>query len=143
MSRQTIRTIRVPLLRRAAEGNIPCFVAEFARISCVRNSCEFRYGRFFSAARLIGIRGHNYRVRWLDGSTSKLARRDIPADMVRFRVGQPFDAVVLRDARSWKLIRIESVFAAKSLPVVSENDANEILAPKKSRANRRQLDWNS
>ena len=42
-------------LRRGAEWDLPWFVAEFARIHWILNSCEFCYGKYFSAARLKAI----------------------------------------------------------------------------------------
>jgi len=106
---------------------------------------EIRYAnplRIRAFGQLIGVRGHKYRIQWIDGSRNIVERKNIPAELVRFNVGQPFDAVVSRDARTWKLIRIDSVFAAKSLPNVSIDEARELLAPQKSETERKSLDWN-
>lgn len=91
--------------------------------------------------RLVGLRGHKYRVRWVDGTKSTLSRHQIPGNMVAYRVGQPFEAVVQRNARTWQLIKVESAFAARPLPKVSKDEADELFSAKASHTPARTLGW--
>ncbi|MEZ6088159.1 MAG: hypothetical protein R3C05_09085 [Pirellulaceae bacterium] len=60
--------------------------------------------------------------------------------MVRFKAGQPFEAVVLRDPRTWKILRIESAFRAEVLPEVSEDEYVELFSATKD-TSVRTLGW--
>lgn len=105
---------------------------------------EIRYSRplrIRAYGRLLSNRGHQYRVRWIDGTKSKFTRDRVPEEVVGFRVGQPFEAVVLRDARTWQLLRVESAFATSSLPHVTEADANEFLRDVPSSNELPELPW--
>lgn len=93
-----------------------------------------------SYGRLLGVRGHKYRVRWVDGTKSTLSRKQIPASMVPFQAGQPFEAVVSRDPRTWNILRIESAFRANGLPAVSEEEAVELFSATKD-TSVRTLGW--
>lgn len=87
------------------------------------------------------IRGHVRQVRWLDGTITRFRRHQIPAQMVAFKLGQPFEAVLRRDCRNWKALSISAVFPTSSLPEVSEDDAEVILGKTPSVAARAQLDF--
>jgi|GEM_PF-2496980 len=86
-------------------------------------------------------RGEKLGVRWIDGSFTTLRRHQIPANMVGFKVGQPFDAVLLRDPRSNVILKIESVFPAKELPILTTLQADEIFGVRKDRCEFKELDW--
>lgn len=92
---------------------------------------EIRYSnplKIRAYGRLLSTHSREFRIRFIDGEKVTLSRTEIADEMVRFLPGQPFEAVVLRDPRTWKLIRIESAFPTSLLPQVTEEEANEILA---------------
>jgi len=91
--------------------------------------------------RLEKVRAHVRQVRWLDGSISRFRRDQIPAQMVAFKLGQSFEAVVKRDNRSWDAIEVSSVFPVPSLPSVSDDRAQEILDRVPSIKHRNALDF--
>ncbi len=98
---------------------------------------EIRYSiplKVRSIGTLEGIRGHRYKIRWLDGRKSKLNRKEIPCEMVSLRPGQVFEAVLVRDARSWRILKILSAFATGPIASLSKEDATNLL-----RANRQEL----
>lgn len=73
------------------------------------------------------IRGHVRQVRWIDGTITRFRRHQIPAQMVTFQIGQPFEAILKRDSRSWKVLSIAAVFRSHSLHEVSDAEAESIL----------------
>lgn len=81
------------------------------------------------------------KVKWIDGQTNNLKRDQIPVEMVGYKVGQPFEAVVERDSRTWQLIRIASAFRCTNLPYVSEKDAINLLGEAPSTKDLPHLDW--
>lgn len=87
------------------------------------------------------IRGHIRQVRWLDGTISKFRRHQIPARMVTFKPGQPFEAILKRDSRNWKVLSISAVFPSHSLHEVSEAEAEAILGNIPSITERAQLNF--
>jgi hypothetical protein len=75
---------------------------------------------------LIKVSKQRYYIEWIDGSKNALKLEQLPVEMFEFVPGQSFDAVVLRNLNTWKLIRIESV-SASSLPEFSEQEMQELL----------------
>lgn len=92
---------------------------------------EIRYSRPI-ISRLMGSLESTYprpyKVAWVDGSTSQLNREQIPAEMSAFREGRPFEAIIERDARTWKLLRIVSAFPCSALPHLADDEAEELLS---------------
>lgn len=81
------------------------------------------------------------RVRWVDGTKNTLTRQQISSEMVGFVVGQPFEAVVERNPRTWELIRIQAAFRTTGLPSVSADEAAELLQNVSSTRNLPPLSW--
>lgn len=105
---------------------------------------EIRYGRPLAVrqyGQVVSIYPRPNRIRWLDGTTSTLRRDQLPAEVIGFRVGQPFDAVVERDARSGLLLKVIAAFPCRPLPAVSEEEAENLLKEVPSSKDRRKLSW--
>ncbi len=103
---------------------------------------EIRYSRplrIRAYGRLLSNHSRKFRVRWIDGEKHVFTREQIADEMVAFRPGQPFEAVVLREPRTWRLLRIESAFPARNLPEVSDQEARELLAGKS--VQHAELEW--
>ena len=107
-------------------------------LTAIRYSAPLKIRAF---GQLEGIRGNRYFVRWLDGKKTKFFRQHIPSELVGFRTGQSFEAIVLRDARTFKPLGISAAFPMKALPNVTEDEAMELFGPKAGRASSSQLDW--
>lgn len=105
---------------------------------------EIRYSRPLKIrdyGRLVSNHSRRFRVRWIDGSTDKFTRAQIPDVLVGFRVGQPFEAVVRRNPRTWVRIAVDAVFATSELPLVSEQEAKELLGDVSSAKSLPKLSW--
>lgn len=125
--------------RTSSEEKLWRGLGRFFDLNSIRYSIPLKIRAYGT---LESIRGHRYIVRWLDsGRVNRLNRKDIPSAMVSFRCGQPFEAVVIRNARDFKLIGIESVFATSSLPRSTDEDASLLSKPVYDPAKYPTLDW--
>ena len=107
-------------------------------LTAIRYSAPLKIRTF---GRLEGIRGNRYIVRWLDGKRKKFARQQIPSEMVGFRIGQSFEGIVIRDARTFEPLEISAAFPMKALPNVTAEEAIKLLGPKSIIESASQLDW--
>ncbi|MEM9411308.1 MAG: hypothetical protein AAGA30_09360 [Planctomycetota bacterium] len=100
------------------------------------NLPELKYSTPFDVriyGKLVKVRGHQRFIKWIDGTKSKFDRNRIPADMVSFEIGQPFEAVVKRDPRTWKILKIASAFPASDLPEVTDEELEQNVPSIKER----------
>lgn len=81
-----------------------------------------------------------WKVRWIDGTTSEVSRHQVPAELVRFSVGQEFEAVIEQDSRTGKLVKIISVFRT-ARKRISESDVASLLSRATSSKDLPDLDW--
>ncbi len=105
-------------------------VVNWKNLSECFDLAEIRYStplQVRNYGRLVSEFPRPWKVRWIDGTTSKLQRDQIPAELVRFPLGQEFEAVIEQDSRTGDLKKIVSVFRSNRVRVSTE-EARELLA---------------
>ena len=105
---------------------------------------EIRYSRplkIRAYGRLLRKHSNVYQVRWIDGSKHTFTRDQVADEMAAFRINQSFEAVLLRDPRTWQLLRIESAFPTSGLPAISAEEADELLSSGTPTAELPELEW--
>lgn len=83
--------------------------------------------------RVLRRRDGVFQIRWIDGSTDKLWREAVPAEVAGYCEGQPFEAVVARDSRTWELKSIVAAFRTSELPTISDEDVETYFGRDKVR----------
>jgi len=90
--------------------------------------------------KLVSVFPRPWKIRWIDGTTCAVSRHQIPAELVRYAVGQEFEAVVEQDSRTGQLVKIHSVFRTQSKHV-TDSDVNSLLSKATSSAELPDLEW--
>ncbi|MEZ6121648.1 MAG: hypothetical protein R3C49_00575 [Planctomycetaceae bacterium] len=104
---------------------------------------EIRYAlplQVRNCGKLVSVFPRPWKVRWIDGTSSDLSRHQVPAELVRFSVGQEFEAVVEQDSRTGDLVKIVSVFKS-ARKQVSDRDVTNLLSRATSSKDLPDLDW--
>ncbi len=93
--------------------------------------------------RLRSARPDPYQIEWFNGSVELVSLADMPAEFVRFKPGQWFEATVERDRGTLRLRKVLSIRAREPLVPMSEQELASFIArlPKSEGSVKPIKDW--